>query len=257
MKWFPNLKKKSIVPDNVDNYADDIKRMNRDKDIDLKKDKNKNDHDKDKGKDSDDDKANNAKALLAAKVYVEQQDALDPSPNVQVVVSAINKMPLTKLSGGKKYKAKANGKGAGHFEVYYNPPVKKNYTEGKNKGGDEGLSTLNVEKTKALSKSVSSKYKKWGQCDKYADSLKSKMKQQNFEGEHIRIDSRTDFMPSESYDLHNGNISENGFHEAIKVGDTIFDNLHPEGVKYDWWIKDLDIVDLINEGFYVRKYKAW
>ncbi len=39
LKWFPNLKKKSIVPDNVDNYADDIKRMNRDKDVDLKKDK--------------------------------------------------------------------------------------------------------------------------------------------------------------------------------------------------------------------------
>ncbi len=39
LKWFPNLKKKPIVPDNVDNYADDIKRMNRDKDIDLKKDK--------------------------------------------------------------------------------------------------------------------------------------------------------------------------------------------------------------------------
>ncbi len=41
MKWFPNLKKKSIVPDNVDNYADDIKKMNHDKDIDLDRKKKK------------------------------------------------------------------------------------------------------------------------------------------------------------------------------------------------------------------------
>lgn len=141
LKWFPNMNKKSVVPDDVDNYADDIRKMNRDKDVDLDKDKKNGDRDKDKDKDSDQDKADNAKALVAAKIYVEQQDALDPSPDVDVVVGAINKMPTTKLKGGKRYQSKPNGLGSGHFEIYYNPPVKKNYTEGK-------VGSLNVSQAK-------------------------------------------------------------------------------------------------------------
>lgn len=121
------MKKKFVVPDDLDNYADDIKKMNKDK-------KNR---DKDKEKDSEENKGEDAKSLIAAKAYVEQQDALDPSPDVKVVVSAINKIPLTKLSGGKKYKAKPNGKGAGHFEIYYNPPVDKDYSEGHILSSDE------------------------------------------------------------------------------------------------------------------------
>lgn len=129
LKWFPNMNKKSMVPDNVDNYADDIRRANRDKDVDSKKDRT--DDDRDKDNDSEENKGEDAKALLAAKVYVNQQDASEPSPDVEVVVGAINKMPGTKLSAGKKYKHRPNGLGEGHFEIFYNPPVKKDYTQGK------------------------------------------------------------------------------------------------------------------------------
>ncbi len=56
---------------------------------------------------------------------------------------------------------------------------------------------------------------------------------------------------------HGGNISENGFHEAIKVGDMIFDNLNLNGIKYDDWLDDLDINDLIREGHYKMTTKTW
>jgi len=48
---------------------------------------------------------------------------VEPSPDVEVVVGAINRMPTTKLTGGKKYKAKSNinlmGKSSG-FSTKFN-----------------------------------------------------------------------------------------------------------------------------------------
>lgn len=34
-------------------------------------------------------------------------------------------------------------------------------------------------------------------------------------------------------------ISGNGRHVGVRVGDTVFDNLHPEGMPFDRWIEDL------------------
>jgi hypothetical protein len=129
MKLFPDLSKKIDKPKYKNKY-DDIDRPG-DKDVDLDKDKNKHD-DYDKDKDKDKDKDSDNQAYLKAKLYVEAQDAIIPSPNVEIVLSHINKTPGMKLSGGKKYKAERNGKGEGHFRIYYNPTLKKDYSEGKN-----------------------------------------------------------------------------------------------------------------------------
>ena len=121
----------------MDKYADDIRKANGDRD--LKQDQKDIDHDqtKDKDNDSEENKAEDAKALIAAKAFVEAQDELEPSPKVDIVVAAINRMPGTKLSGGKRYQSRPKGKGEGHFEIYYNPTVKKDYTVGSELTSDE------------------------------------------------------------------------------------------------------------------------
>ena len=35
-------------------------------------------------------------------------------------------------------------------------------------------------------------------------------------------------------------ISRNGRHVGVRVGDAVFDNLHPEGMPFDRWIADFD-----------------
>lgn len=54
------------------------------------------------------------------------------------------------------------------------------------------------------------------------------MKANNISGEKLKIQSNSDFIESKEY----GIISKNGTHQAIKVGDTIFDNFHPNGIPY-------------------------
>jgi hypothetical protein len=34
-------------------------------------------------------------------------------------------------------------------------------------------------------------------------------------------------------------ISGNGFHQAVQVGDLVFDNLHPDGIPCERWLEDL------------------
>ena len=42
-------------------------------------------------------------------------------------------------------------------------------------------------------------------------------------------------------------ISVNGFHQAIQVGDTVFDNMNPNGVDYNLWYNSLAAIN----GFYI------
>lgn len=92
-----------------------------------------------------------------------------------------------------------------------------------------------VEKTKELSDEVPDEYKQNYQCDKYANSLEEKMKSNNISGEKIEVTSSGKYCISDE----NGMISKNGKHWAIKVNDTVFDNLHPNGIPYAEWYEDL------------------
>lgn len=61
-----------------------------------------------------------------------------------------------------------------------------------------------------------------------ADKIEKLMKEKELPGERINIKSDTGYIWSDEY----GSISENGYHHAIKVDDTVFDNLYPEGISY-------------------------
>lgn len=101
-----------------------------------------------------------------------------------------------------------------------------------------------VEKTKELSDEVPDEYKQNYQCDKYANSLEEKMKANNISGEKIEVTSSGKYCISDE----NGMISKNGKHWAIKVNDTVFDNLHPNGIPYTEWYEDLggDLYNFFN-----------
>ncbi len=51
-----------------------------------------------------------------------------------------------------------------------------------------------------------------------------------------------DFMVCLSYDGGQTTITQNGRHEGIRVGDIVFDNLHPNGMPFDQWIGDFDAI---------------
>ena len=93
-----------------------------------------------------------------------------------------------------------------------------------------------VAKTRKLAQTAKGANKLF-ECKTFANDLKTKMKKEGIVGEHIEI--RNTYGPIiES--KKNGIIGETKFHEAIKVGDTVFDNLNPDGIKYDDWLNDLD-----------------
>ena len=51
--------------------------------------------------------------------------------------------------------------------------------------------------------------------------------------------------------MKNGIISTNGYHEAIKVGDTVFDNLNSQGIDYKQWADGFGI----NEPFHKNDFQ--
>ena len=63
------------------------------------------------------------------------------------------------------------------------------------------------------------------------------MKQNKIIGERVIIESGTGVIWSSKF----GTISTNGIYHAIRVGDTIYDNLNPTGIKYGEWLYDLGI----------------
>ncbi len=91
-----------------------------------------------------------------------------------------------------------------------------------------------------LAEKVPDKYKENFKCDQFADEMEKLMKESGVSGEKISVQSKTDYIWSDKY----GVISENGRHYAIKVGDTVFDNLNPQGISYSDWLSDLGISDL-------------
>ena len=84
---------------------------------------------------------------------------------------------------------------------------------------------------------IPNKYKKNFQCVGFADEMERMMKQNKIIGERVIIESGTGVIWSSKF----GTISTNGIYHAIRVGDTIYDNLNPTGIKYGEWLYDLGI----------------
>ena len=96
-------------------------------------------------------------------------------------------------------------------------------------------------KPEELAQKVPDKYKQIYKCKEYANSLENSMKASGVHGERIHIKSNTPYIYSDKY---GGNISTNGQHDAIKIGDKIYDNMTPNGINYDDWLTDLGIKDI-------------
>ncbi|HFP0192832.1 TPA: papain fold toxin domain-containing protein, partial [Escherichia coli] len=88
---------------------------------------------------------------------------------------------------------------------------------------------------------MSDKFKQLFQCDKFAAALKSKMQQAGVNGEHLILETKNKQGAFGNIwsDRIGKNIATNGHHEAIKVGDTVFDNMNPSGIKYEDWLNDI------------------
>ena len=114
-----------------------------------------------------------------------------------------------------------------------------NYVPDTNSWVDVFGLDCDIAKTRKLAEKVPSKWKEIFKCKQFAKDLKSKMKKEGIRGDHIEIKS--------TYQIYSDKagraITEDGTHQAIKVGDTIFDNMNPLGQKYDDWANDLGLSD--------------
>ena len=78
-----------------------------------------------------------------------------------------------------------------------------------------------------------------------AGALRKKLIDAKISHETIQVQLHGDYKGI--YSMKNGMISTNGYHEAIKVEDTVFDNLNPKGIDYKQWVDDLGISDPLYE----------
>ncbi|MBO0950685.1 papain fold toxin domain-containing protein [Fibrella forsythiae] len=97
-----------------------------------------------------------------------------------------------------------------------------------------------LEKTRKLAAKVPQAFKQNLQCVPFANALKKAMMNSNISGKLLEVRSSSSFIISDLYNNGLTAISTNGYHAAIRVGDTVFDNLNPNGVDYNSWRGALD-----------------
>ncbi len=78
------------------------------------------------------------------------------------------------------------------------------------------------------------------QCEACADKVQKALIGAGYAGHRIelRADFGHSFMGCLSYDGAWTSITLNGRHLGIRVGDVVFDNLHPQGMEYEKWLGD-------------------
>ena len=80
------------------------------------------------------------------------------------------------------------------------------------------------------------------QCEQCANSIRDALLRGGYHGEVIemRPGGSLPFIICMSY--HGGTIAitRNGRHVGVRVGDMVFDNLHPDGMPSDQWMNDFD-----------------
>jgi len=80
------------------------------------------------------------------------------------------------------------------------------------------------------------------QCQECVRSIRSALTAAGQRGQVIEIRGRggRDFLICISYDGGQATITQNGRHFGVRLGDVVFDNLHPNGMPFDDWLKDFD-----------------
>ena len=80
------------------------------------------------------------------------------------------------------------------------------------------------------------------QCQECAEAIRDALLAAGHKGQVIEIRSmgRWPYMVCISLDGGRQSITQNGRHVGVRVGDDVFDNLHPGGVPYEEWLGDFD-----------------
>ncbi len=88
-----------------------------------------------------------------------------------------------------------------------------------------------------MAQMVPKNYCDHGQCMQFADEFKRLLKQGGTKGQHLEVKVGKGVRV---YSNKNGSLGDPSLlHEAIKVGDLVFDNKWPNGISYKKWIDDL------------------
>jgi hypothetical protein len=82
------------------------------------------------------------------------------------------------------------------------------------------------------------------QCRECAEKVREALLAAGHRGQQIEIRGLggRDFMIFVSYDGGQSTITQNGRHVGIRIGDIVVDNLHPNGMPFDEWIKGFDAI---------------
>src|SRR6266513_2924166 len=82
------------------------------------------------------------------------------------------------------------------------------------------------------------------QCVECAENIKKALQAAGHRGTWIEIRGKGSlpFMVCLSFEGGAATITQNGKHVGIRVGDMVFDNLHPTGMSYAEWLRDFDAV---------------
>ncbi len=90
----------------------------------------------------------------------------------------------------------------------------------------------------AIIEAMPSSFKKIYQCKNFAAELMARMTGQGMKGEMVVLKSDTGYIWSETLGK---NISTNGDHVGVKVGNMVYDNMFPKGIPYNQWLYDLGV----------------
>jgi hypothetical protein len=82
------------------------------------------------------------------------------------------------------------------------------------------------------------------QCRECSEAVQKALVAAGYLGQLIELrgGGQRGFIVCRSLPTNAPAISQNGRHVGVRVGDLVFDNLHPDGMPYDQWILDFDAV---------------
>jgi hypothetical protein len=82
------------------------------------------------------------------------------------------------------------------------------------------------------------------QCQECAENIRDALVATGFRGQLVELRSPgiRPYIICLSYNGGQCTITLNNRHVGVRVGDLVFDNLHPDGMPFDDWVQDFDAV---------------
>jgi len=87
-------------------------------------------------------------------------------------------------------------------------------------------------------------------CKDFASCLLERMTAQGIKGEMVTLKSSRNIWS----DTFNMNISTNGDRVGVKVGNMVYDNLYPQGIRFNNWMMDLQVGSPIVQGPFITLF---